>query len=136
MLPAIALATIPFAVIFRITRASVLDVLDEDFVRTAEAKGLTAHLIRGRHVLRNAMLPVVTDHRPPGRRAARRSGAHRDRLRLPWHRTSALRAFREKDYPVLQVLILAAAAIFVIVNLLVDISVRGHRPPDPDEVTR
>ena len=58
--PSVALATIPFAVIFRITRASVLDVLDEDYVRTAEAKGLTARTIRGRHVLRNAMLPVTT----------------------------------------------------------------------------
>ncbi len=60
ILPALALATIPFAVIFRITRASVLDVLDEDYVRTAEAKGLTVAVIRGRHVLRNAMLPVLT----------------------------------------------------------------------------
>ena len=60
ILPAVALATIPFAVIFRITRASVLDVLDEDYVRTAEAKGLTTEVIRSRHVLRNAMLPVVT----------------------------------------------------------------------------
>ena len=60
ILPALALATIPFSVIFRITRASVLDVLDEDYVRTAEAKGLTAQVIRSRHVLRNAMLPVVT----------------------------------------------------------------------------
>ena len=58
--PPIALATIPFAVIFRITRASVLDVLDEDYVRTAEAKGLTIQVIRGRHVMRNALLPVVT----------------------------------------------------------------------------
>ena len=46
--------------IFRITRASVLDTLDADFVRTAEAKGLTSRVIRGRHILRNAMLPVVT----------------------------------------------------------------------------
>jgi peptide/nickel transport system permease protein len=60
MLPAIALATIPFAVIFRITRASVLDVLDEDYVRTAESKGLTDRVIRTRHVMRNALLPVVT----------------------------------------------------------------------------
>jgi peptide/nickel transport system permease protein len=60
ILPSVALATIPFAVIFRITRASVLDTLDADFVRTAEAKGLTAKVIRSRHVLRNAMLPVVT----------------------------------------------------------------------------
>ncbi len=60
VLPSLALSTIPFAVIFRITRASVLDILDADYVRTAEAKGLTARTIRGRHVLRNAMLPVVT----------------------------------------------------------------------------
>ena len=73
VLPAVALASIPFAIIFRITRASVLDVLDEDYVRTAEAKGLTRKVIRGRHVLRNAMLPVVDDHRPAGRGAARRA---------------------------------------------------------------
>ena len=60
ILPAIALGTIPLAVIFRITRASVLDVLNEDYVRTAEAKGLTHRTIRGRHVLRNALLPVIT----------------------------------------------------------------------------
>ncbi len=60
VLPSIALATIPFAVIFRITRASVLDVVSEDYVRTAEAKGLTNRVIRSRHILRNAMLPVLT----------------------------------------------------------------------------
>ena len=60
LLPSLALATIPFAVIFRITRASVLDVMDEDYVRTAESKGLTNRVIRGRHILRNALLPVVT----------------------------------------------------------------------------
>lgn len=60
LLPAVALSTIPFAVIFRITRAAVLDVMDEDYVRTARAKGLTGMVIRRRHVLHNAMLPVVT----------------------------------------------------------------------------
>ena len=109
--------------IFRITRASVLDVLDEDFVRTAEAKGLTTRTIRDRHVLRNAMLPVVTVDRPADRRAAGRRGAHREGLRLPRGRRGAGdRASPSKDYPVLQVLILAAAAAFVIVNLLVDLS--------------
>ena len=58
--PRIVLATIPFAVIFRITRASVLEVLDEDYVRTAESKGLTIQVIRARHVMRNALLPVIT----------------------------------------------------------------------------
>lgn len=60
LLPAIALSTIPFAVIFRLTRASVLDVVEEDYVRTARSKGLGAMVVRGRHILRNAMLPVVT----------------------------------------------------------------------------
>ena len=60
ILPWIALGTIPFAVIFRITRASVLEVQGEDFVRTAEAKGLTSTTIRNRHMLRNALLPVIT----------------------------------------------------------------------------
>ena len=60
ILPWIALGTIPFAVIFRITRASVLEVQGEDFVRTAEAKGLTNTPSASRHVLRNAMLPVIT----------------------------------------------------------------------------
>ena len=110
VLPSMALATIPFAVIFRITRASVLDTLDADFVRTAESKGLTARAISSRHVMRNAMLPGGDHHRPPGRRPARRGGADRDRLLLP--RASATRStisFRDKDYAVLQVLILAAA---------------------------
>jgi len=60
ILPAVALASIPLAIIVRITRASVLEVLGEDYVRTAEAKGLTERIVRRRHVLRNAMLPVVT----------------------------------------------------------------------------
>ncbi len=60
MLPAIALGSIPLAIIVRITRASVLDVVHEDYVRTAEAKGLLERTITRRHVLRNALLPVVT----------------------------------------------------------------------------
>jgi peptide/nickel transport system permease protein len=60
VLPAVALSSIPLAIIVRITRASVLEVLGEDYVRTAEAKGLTERIVRRRHVLRNAMLPVVT----------------------------------------------------------------------------
>ena len=122
ILPALALATIPFAVIFRITRASVLDVLDEDYVRTAEAKGLTSRVIRGRHVLRNAMLPVVTT-----------IGLQVGGLLAGAILTETVFSFRgvgealfisfqQKDYPVLQVLIMATASIYVLVNLLVDIA--------------
>ena len=122
ILPAVALSTIPFAVIFRITRASVLDVLDEDYVRTAEAKGLTSKVIRGRHVLRNAMLPVVTTI---GLQVGGLlSGAVLTETVFSYRGVgeALATAFREKDYPVLQVLILAAAVIYVLVNLLVDIT--------------
>ena len=60
ILPAIALGSIPLAILARITRASVLDVQNEDYVRTARAKGVGAHTIDRRHIFRNAMLPVVT----------------------------------------------------------------------------
>ena len=60
ILPAIALGTIPLAIIARITRASVLDVQNEDYVRTARAKGVSPHTVDRRHVLRNAMLPITT----------------------------------------------------------------------------
>ncbi|WP_374455061.1 ABC transporter permease [Nocardioides sp.] len=122
ILPALALSTIPFAVIFRITRASVLDVLDEDYVRTAEAKGLAVRVIRARHVLRNAMLPVVTTI---GLQVGGLlSGAVLTETVFSYRGVgeALATAFREKDYPVLQVLIMAAAAIYVLVNLTVDIA--------------
>ena len=60
ILPAIALGSIPLAIITRITRASVLDVNNEDYVRTARAKGLKEKRVDARHIMRNAWLPVVT----------------------------------------------------------------------------
>src|SRR5215210_9144915 len=60
ILPAIALGSIPLAIIARITRASVLDVQNEDYVRTAQAKGLPPRIVDRRHVLRNALLPITT----------------------------------------------------------------------------
>ena len=60
ILPAIALGSIPLAIIMRITRASVLDVQNEDYVRTARAKGLSPQIVDSRHILRNAMLPIST----------------------------------------------------------------------------
>jgi peptide/nickel transport system permease protein len=60
ILPAIALGTIPMAIIARMTRSSLLEVLNQDYTRTARAKGLTERVVLMRHALRNAMLPVVT----------------------------------------------------------------------------
>ncbi|WP_353952942.1 ABC transporter permease [Knoellia sp. S7-12] len=122
ILPAVALSSIPFAVIFRITRAAVLDVVDEDYIRTAESKGLSNRIIRGRHILRNAMLPVTTTI---GLQiGALLAGAVLTEQVFSFGGVGNILAesFTKRDYPVLQVVILAAAAGYVIVNLLVDIA--------------
>lgn len=121
VLPSIALASIPFAMIFRITRASVLDVLDEDYVRTAQSKGLSHRVIRGRHVMRNALLPVIT---AIGLQTGALLGGAvltETVFNLPGIGSALADGFFRRDYPVLQVIILAAAAVYVIVNLVVDI---------------
>lgn len=122
ILPAIALASIPFAVIFRITRGAVLDVLDEDYVRTAYSKGLTDQVIRGRHVLRNALLPVVTTIGL--QTGAGLSGAVLTEKVFAYQGIGEALAigFERRDYAVLQVVIIAAALTYVLVNLLVDLS--------------
>jgi len=122
ILPAIALATIPFAVVFRITRAAVLDVLNEDYVRTARAKGLTAPVIRGRHVLRNAMLPVVTTIGLQIGALLAGAVLTEKVFAYPGLGEALALGFQKRDYPVLQLLILAAAIVYVVVNLTVDLS--------------
>jgi peptide/nickel transport system permease protein len=122
LLPALALASIPFAVIFRITRASVLDVMDEDYVRTARSKGLTTRIVRDRHILHNAMLPVVTTI---GLQiGALLSGAVLTETVFAWQGVGQALAigFERKDFAVLQVVIIAAAIAYVLVNLVVDLS--------------
>ncbi|RNI19495.1 ABC transporter permease [Flexivirga caeni] len=122
ILPAIALASIPFAVIFRITRASVLEVLHEDYVRTAESKGLTARIIRGRHVLHNAMLPVVTTIGLQVGGLLTGAVLTETVFAYPGLGDALAQAFSQRDYSVLQVLITMAALGYVLVNLLVDIA--------------
>jgi len=122
ILPWIALGTIPFAVIFRITRASVLEVQGEDFVRTAEAKGLTSTTIRNRHVLRNAMLPVITVTGLLTGLLLTGAVLTEKVFGYPGLGEALYLAFTKKDYPVVQVIILAAAAAFVIINTLVDLA--------------
>jgi peptide/nickel transport system permease protein len=122
ILPALALGTIPLAVVVRITRASVLDVLDEDYVRTAEAKGLHASTIRRRHVLRNALLPVSTT--VGLQTGLLLSGAVLTEKVFAWNGLGSLLAqgIERKDYPRLQALILLIAVVYVVINLLVDLS--------------
>jgi peptide/nickel transport system permease protein len=122
ILPGIALGTIPLAIITRITRASVLDVVNEDYVRTAEAKGLLKRTITRRHVLRNAMLPVVT---VTGLQVGLLlSGAVLTESVFAFDGVGRflVAAIGNRDYAVIQGFILIIAVIVVTVNLLVDIS--------------
>jgi peptide/nickel transport system permease protein len=122
ILPAIALGSIPLAIITRITRASVLDVQNEDYVRTARAKGLPPHTVDERHVLRNALLPISTIIGL--QTGLLLSGAILTETIFAWPGVGSwLRdAIFNRDYAVLQGGILFLAFVFVFVNLIVDIS--------------
>jgi peptide/nickel transport system permease protein len=122
VLPAIALGTIPLAIIVRITRAAVSEVVHEDYVRTAESKGLSAGIINRRHVLRNALLPVVTT--VGLQLGLLLSGAvlTESVFALDGVGQYLYEAIRLRDYPVLQGYILFIAIIYSLVNLAVDLS--------------
>jgi peptide/nickel transport system permease protein len=122
ILPAIALGSIPLAIIARITRASVLDVQNEDYVRTARAKGLPPRAVDSRHVLRNAMLPISTIIGL--QTGLLLSGAVLTETVFAWPGIGSwlASAIFSRDYPVLQGGILFLAVVFVVVNLVVDIS--------------
>jgi peptide/nickel transport system permease protein len=122
VLPALALATIPLAIVARITRAAVLDVLSEDYVRTATAKGMSPAVVDGRHVLRNALLPVVTIIGL--QMGLLLTGAILTETIFSWPGVGSwmLNAIRARDYAVLQGGIVFFALLVVIVNLLVDVS--------------
>jgi peptide/nickel transport system permease protein len=122
VLPAIALGTIPLAIVARITRAAVLDVQNEDYVRTARAKGLSPRIVDRRHVFRNALLPVST---VIGLQTGLLlSGAILTETVFAWPGVGIwlADAISARDYPVLQAGILFLATVFVLVNLIVDIS--------------
>jgi peptide/nickel transport system permease protein len=121
ILPAITLGSIPLAVIARITRSAVVEVLNEDYVRTARAKGLPPREIDSRHVLRNAMIPIAT---VIGLQTGLLlSGAILTERVFAWGGigTWLYNGLSSKDYPVIQAGILFLAIIFVLVNLAVDV---------------
>ena len=121
ILPAIALGTIPFAIITRITRAAVIDVANEDYVRTARAKGLTEQRVDRRHIMRNAWLPVTTviGLEVGGLLA----GAVITETVFAWNGVGSwvVSAVENHDFIVVQSLVLIFAVIFLSVNLIVDI---------------
>ncbi len=122
ILPAIALGSIPLAIITRITRAAVLDVQNEDYVRTARAKGLPPLTVDRRHVLRNAMLPVSTIIGLQTGLLLSGAVLTETVFAFPGMGSWLRDAIFNSDYPVLQGGILFLAVVFVLVNLLVDVS--------------
>src|SRR5215218_1060155 len=121
ILPAIALGSIPLAIIARITRASVLDVQNEDYVRTARAKGVAPSIVDRRHVFRNALLPVTTVIGL--QMGLLLSGAILTEtvFAFPGMGSWLRDAIFNRDYAVLQGGILFLAMVFVFVNLVVDV---------------
>jgi len=121
ILPAIVLGTIPLAVIARQTRSAMLEVLSEDYVRTARAKGLTPFRVVGIHALRNAMIPVITTI---GLQVGvMLAGAILTETIFSWPGIGKwmVESVAKRDYPVIQGGRLLIAAIIMIVNLIVDL---------------
>ena len=121
ILPGIALGTIPLAIIVRITRASVAEVMNEDYVRTAESKGLSPGTVSRRHVLRNAMLPITTTI---GLQVGLLfSGAVLTETVFAFNGIGSylFEAIGQRDYPVLQGYIIFIALAYSLINLLVDL---------------
>jgi peptide/nickel transport system permease protein len=120
-LPAIAIAKGLAAVVFRMTRASVLDALSRDYVRTARAKGISPRRVLVRHVVRNALTPVLTV-----------LGLHMGTLlggtvlveyvfNWPGLSTPLLRAVEARDYPMVVGIVLTISGLFLLINLVMDL---------------
>ncbi|XKM14123.1 dipeptide ABC transporter permease DppB [Orbaceae bacterium ac157xtp] len=120
ILPSIVLGTIPLAVIVRMTRSSMLEVLSEDYIRTARAKGVSRLRVILVHALRNAMIPVVT---VIGLQVGTMlAGAILTETVFSWPGIGRwlIEALQRRDYPVVQSGVLIVATLIIIVNLLVD----------------
>lgn len=121
LMPAIALGSPSGAVIARLTRSSLLEVLSQDYVRTARAKGLPERVVLYRHALKNALIPVVT---VAGLRlGALLGGAVITEQVFAWPGVGTLvvNAINARDYPVVQGTVLLMATVFVLLNLTVDL---------------
>ena len=121
IMPALALATIPMAVIMRMTRSSMLEVMNEDYVRTARAKGVVPWRVVFKHALRNAMLPTIT---VIGLQTGLlMGGAIITETIFSWPGIGlyTYNSISSRDYASIQGVVLYAALLFVLVNLLVDI---------------
>jgi peptide/nickel transport system permease protein len=122
ILPAFTLGTIPLAIVTRITRSAMLDVLTQDYIRTAKAKGLPDRLVVFRHALKNALLPINTTIGLQF--GTLLSGAILTETIFSWAGIGSwiYEGILARDYPVVQGGVVFVAIVFVLINLLVDIS--------------
>jgi peptide/nickel transport system permease protein len=121
ILPAVAVGTIPLAIVARMTRSSVLEVLGQDYVRTARAKGLRELIVVNRHALRNALLPVVTVIGLNFGLLASGAVLTETIFNFTGVGRTLYDGITSRDYPLVQGFTLSIAVIFVLVNMAVDL---------------
>ena len=122
IMPSLTLATIYIALIARMTRASMLEVLGEDYIRTARAKGVRENVVLFRHALRNAAVPILTIIGTGFALLISGVVVTESVFNIPGIGRLTVDAILARDYPVIQAMILLTAGIYVTVNLLIDIS--------------
>jgi peptide/nickel transport system permease protein len=128
VLPAVALAAVQAAILARVTRSAVLDVLGEDFVRTARAKGLTRRQTLLRHVLRNAMIPVLTVAGLQFANLVTGTIVIENVFVLPGIGRLVFQAISNRDLVVVRDVVMLLAAVVVVVNFAVDVAVAWVDP--------
>ncbi|MDE1189179.1 MAG: ABC transporter permease [Pantoea sp.] len=121
VMPAVSLGAFYMSAVARLTRASLLDVLQQDYIRTARAKGLSAWRIVVRHGLRNALIPVITVQGMYF--ASLLGGALVTEIIFAWPGIGrlAIQAIQNRDFPLVQAIVLLAALVFVVINLMIDL---------------
>ncbi len=128
LLPAVALAVVQAAILARITRSALLDVLREDFVRTARAKGLSQRAVLWRHVLRNAAVPVLTVMGLQFANLLTGTVVIENVFALPGLGRLVFQAIANRDLLVVQNIVLLLAAMVIVINFCVDIAVAWIDP--------
>lgn len=122
ILPALTLSSVYIALIARMTRASMLEVLQEDYIRTARAKGLNERWVLFRHALRNAGVPILTVIGTGFALMVSGVVVTESVFNIPGLGRLIVDAVLARDYPVIQALILLTAGLYVVINLLIDLS--------------
>ncbi|SEG69175.1 ABC transporter permease [Marinobacterium lutimaris] len=122
ILPAMTLSSVYIALIARMTRASMLEVLGEDYIRTARAKGLGQRIVLFRHALRNAAVPILTVVGAGFALMVSGVVVTETVFNIPGLGRLIVDAVLSRDYPVIQALILLTAGLYVVINLLIDLS--------------